>query len=208
MTDTTSGTSSITGIIVAAGRSTRMAGRQSKLLLPWAGGRTIVEATVDTLLASAVDEVIVVIGHDSELVVSKLESRPIRLVDNEDFADGLSTSIRCGVGAAGATQAYLIALADMPCIKTATINILCNKIAEVGSGGIAVPIMDGGRGHPVAFGSDHREGLLALSGDKGARGLIEANAKEVYEVAVNDSGIFADVDTPQAYAEAFAGLGQ
>jgi len=196
------GDTSITGIVVAAGRSTRMGRGQgeSKLLLPWADGRSIVETTVEALLASAVDEVIVVIGHDRQRIASRLESYSVRLVNNDDYEAGLSASIRCGVEAAGTTsRGFLIALADMPRIAPTTIDVLCNRLAHAGPDAIVVPVMDGRRGHPVVFGQDHRAGLLTLSGDKGARGLMEANTENVFEVAVNDSGIFADVDTPQAY---------
>ena len=181
-------------------------GQETKLLLPWTGERTIIEATILALLSSVVDEVIVVIGHDRERILSKLESLPVRCVVNERFAEGLSTSIVSGVEAAGEAAAepggYLIALADMPRITTATIDALCEQIERAGSGAIAAPVMGNRRGHPVVFGRDHREGLLALSGDRGARGLIEANGDKLHEVAVDDTGIFADIDTPEAYAEA------
>ncbi len=192
---------SIAGIVVAAGLSSRMGGK-SKLLLPWAGEGTIIETTVQVLLASVIDEVIVVIGHDRERILSKLKHLPVRLVVNEDFKAGLSTSIVRGVEEAGATPGgYLVALADMPTIETNTIDVLCGQIGRAGSAAIAVPVMGKRRGHPVVFGPQHREGLLALSGDKGARGLIEANEDKVHEVAVDDVGIFADIDTPEAYAE-------
>lgn len=193
----------IAGILVAAGLSSRMGPGTSKLLLPWSDGRTIIETTVQILLDSVVDDVIVVIGHDRERILSKLEPLPVRLVVNEYFEAGLSTSIVRGVEAASQTPGgYLIALGDMPTIESNTIDVLCAQIARAGSGAIAVPAMGRRRGHPVVFGRDHREGLLALSGDKGARGLIEANENKLREVAVDDVGIFADIDTPEAYAEA------
>ena len=195
-------TISISAIVVAAGLSSRMGGK-SKLLLPWTGERTIIETTVQILLDSVTDDVIVVVGHDRELILSKLESLPVHTVINESFADGLSTSIVRGVEAASKTPGgYLIALGDMPTIESNTIDVLCAQIARAGSGAIAVPAMGKRRGHPVVFGRDHREGLLALSGDKGARELIEANENKLHEVAVDDVGIFADIDTPEAYAEA------
>lgn len=195
-------TISISAIVVAAGLSSRMGGK-SKLLLPWTGERTIIETTVQILLDSVVDDVIVVVGHDRELILSKLESLPLHTVINESFADGLSTSIVRGVEAAGETPGgYLIALGDMPTIEGNTIAVLCAQIARAGSGAIAVPAMGKRRGHPVVFGRGHREGLLALSGDKGARGLIEANENKLHEVVVDDVGIFADIDTFEAYAEA------
>lgn len=204
MTIPTSPASSIAGIVVAAGLSSRMGHGTSKLLLPWTqDGRTIVETTVGVLLASVVDQVLIVVGYDRQRLLGTLESLPICPVINEEFRSGLSTSIVRGIEAAGIPSlGFLIALADMPTVEASTIDALCGEIARAGTAAIAVPVNGGRRGHPVVFGRDHREGLLALTGDRGARHVVEANADQVREVLVDDDGIFADIDTPEAYAEA------
>ena len=71
---------------------------------------------------------------------------------------------------------------------------------------IAVPVCDGRHGHPVAIGSAHRDALLALTGDRGARPVLKKNAASVVEVPVEDKGIFVDVDTRESYRAARTAL--
>jgi molybdenum cofactor cytidylyltransferase len=88
-------------------------------------------------------------------------------------------------------SAWLVALGDMPFVRPQTIRALCGALG--GGAGIAVPVMDGRRGNPVAFGALHLPALLALQGDQGARGILKS--QPVTEVAVDDPGIFRDIDT-------------
>ena len=78
----------LSAIIPAAGMSVRMG--QNKLLLTFKGKPLIAHA-VDTLLASAVDEVVVVLGHDADKVREKLQGKKVKLVENPDYREGLST---------------------------------------------------------------------------------------------------------------------
>src|ERR1700745_468190 len=86
----------LSAIVLAAGMSTRMG--QNKLLLDFKDKPLIAHA-VDTLLASEIDEVIVVLGNEAEQVQEKLRGRQVRLVENPDFREALSTSVRAGVNA-------------------------------------------------------------------------------------------------------------
>ena len=105
-----------------------------------------------------------------------------------------------GVEAAIGEQGYLFALGDMPQITGKTML----KVAEAlkSSETIAVPVSNGRRGHPVAIGSAHRDALLVLTGDRGARPILAKNAANVVEVSVEDEGIFVDVDTQESYRAA------
>jgi molybdenum cofactor cytidylyltransferase len=80
----------------------------------------------------------------------------------------------------------------MPFVAPATISALADALS--GGAGIAAPVMDGRRGNPVGFAAQHLDALLALEGDQGARGIVQRHP--VTEVAVDDAGIFRDVDTP------------
>ena len=92
MTIPTSPASSIAGIVVAAGLSSRMGHGTSKLLLPWTqDGRTIVETTVGVLLASVVDQVLIVVGYARQRLLGTLESLPICPVIRREAREG-----RCG----------------------------------------------------------------------------------------------------------------
>src|SRR5258708_23524932 len=86
----------LSAIVLAAGMSTRM--RQNKLILDFKGKALIVHA-VDTLLASEIDEVVVVLGHQAEKVRKELGGKRVKLVQNPGYREGLSASVRAGAEA-------------------------------------------------------------------------------------------------------------
>lgn len=91
---------------------------QNKLLLTFQGKPLIAHA-VDTLLASAVDEVVVVLGHEADKVREKLAGKKVIFVENPDYREGLSTSVRAGIAAVAAdASAIMIYLADQPLPRT------------------------------------------------------------------------------------------
>ena len=171
----------------------------NKLLLPWLK-QCVLQVVVERICEVGLGEVIVVTGHQRAEVEEALSRYPVRLVHNPDFAEGMAASIRVGVEAAVGEKGYLFALGDMPQVAGKTML----KVAEAlkSSETIAVPVRDGRRGHPVAIGSAHRDALLALTGDRGARLVLVKNAANVVEVPVEDEGIFVDVDTQESYRAA------
>ncbi len=185
----------LSGIVLAAGRSSRMEGA-NKLLLPWET-QCVLQVVVERICEVGLGEVVVVTGHQRAEVEKALSRYPVRLVHNPDFAEGMAASIRVGVEAAASEKGYLFALGDMPQVVGKTML----KVAEAlkSSETIAVPVCDGRRGHPVAIGSAYRDALLALKGDRGARPILAKNAAHVVEVPVEDEGIFVDVDTRESY---------
>ena len=88
----------VAAIVLAAGRSSRMAPHH-KLLLPDRDGRPMVTRVVDHVLASAARPVVVVTGHRAEEVRGALTGRDVQFVLAEAFADGLSASLRAGLAA-------------------------------------------------------------------------------------------------------------
>ena len=174
-------------------------GAENKLLLPW-GDRPVLEVVVKALVGASLHEVIVVVGHQAETVAAVLEPYPVRVVTNNDFAAGMSASLRTGIEAADAmARGYLVALGDMPGISTGLVDLLCRRFDEAGRSAIVLPVHEGRRGHPVIFASGYRQELLAISGDRGARSVVERHPECVVAVPVSASGILADVDTPEEY---------
>lgn len=108
---------------------------------------------------------------------------------------GMGASIACGVAATAQACGWLILPADLPLIQSATLRALVNAMRQHA---VVVPRYRGQRGHPVGFGRECREALLALSGDKGAKQLFEQFGRADLNVA--DLGCVLDVDTPQALA--------
>ena len=186
----------ISGILLAAGESRRMG--KPKLFLPWKQ-TTIIEEVVDVYLKSTLSELIVVVGESKENIKEILQSKPVRVVENPLYRQGMSTSIRAGVLAATIeTEGYCIGLGDQPLITTKVIDLLISSFLKNRTG-IAVLSHQGKRGHPVIFGSAFRDALCSLNGDLGGRAIIEKHPSEVRYVEAGGKAVLVDIDTPEDY---------
>jgi molybdenum cofactor cytidylyltransferase len=184
-------------IVLAAGQSRRMGA--NKLLIPVAGVPMVVRA-VDALLATPARPVLVVVGHQAAEVRAALAGRPVTFVDNPDYAEGLSTSLRAGVAALGDVDGVIVGLGDMPWVRAEHVRALLAAFDPAGGRSICVPVHEGKRGNPVLLGARHFPAVHRLRGDVGARALIEQHADEVCAVPVADGGVTLDVDTREALA--------
>ena len=186
----------ISGILLAAGESRRMG--QPKLLLPW-GKSTIIECVVDNYLASKIFELIVVVGGNQDLIKEVLTSKPVLVVENSSYQDGMGTSLSQGVEASSSqAEGYLIGLGDQPLITTGIIDYLIASFSQEGPG-IVISAHQGKRGHPVIFANKFRNALCTLKGDIGGRTVIEQNRSEIKLVEIGSKVIFIDVNTPEDY---------
>lgn len=186
----------ISGVLLAAGESRRMG--RFKQLLPLAG-KTFVEHCVDNLLASEVDEVIVVTGHRDREVQDALRNRPVRFAFNPDYGSGMSSSIKCGLEAIGeGVRAMLVALADQPLINSRVINQVVEKYRKDGPL-IVVPTYDGRNGHPVIFDLKLREEILRLDPAVGLRQVVHAHEDATARVEVASEAVLMDCDLPEDY---------
>jgi molybdenum cofactor cytidylyltransferase len=187
----------VAAIILAAGRSSRMG--RNKLLLEL-DGKPILCHAVDHVIAAGIREIVVVTGHQASKVKAALGDRPVRVIEAREHRLGMSASLKAGIRALGPkTEAALVALGDMPQISAALIRRLIAAYNPVEGRGIVLPTFEGKRGNPVLFDRRYFDAMLALEGDVGARHLIGEHDDQVAEVAVEDAGAFADVDTPEAY---------
>jgi molybdenum cofactor cytidylyltransferase len=188
----------ITAIVLAAGTSSRMG--SNKLLADFRG-EPMIRSVLRNVRASAVDDVIVVAGHDKGKMMSVLAGDDARIVFNPDFEKGIASSIRRGVAAAERADAVVVCLGDMPLVKPQTIDRLMAAFNPTEHRTIIVPTHKGQFGNPVLWGREHFPKLMALEGDRGARALIAELKSEAVEIAVDDPAILADADTPEALAE-------
>jgi molybdenum cofactor cytidylyltransferase len=194
----------IAAIILAAGRSTRMGGPNK--LLAELEGKKLVRIATEQALASKASEVIVVTGHQAELVEQALAGLKVRFVRNPDFAGGLASSVKAGVAAVPPNaDGAVICLGDMPLIDANLIDRLIESFAPDRGNLIVVPVADGRRGNPVLWSRRFFNELMTLDGDIGARHLIAKHGEAVAEVAVAGNGAFLDIDTPQALEAARRG---
>jgi molybdenum cofactor cytidylyltransferase len=193
----------IVGLLLAGGRGRRFdaAGSRDKLLQSLRG-RPVAGHALDAL-AGGCDTVIAVLRPDAPAALHELfrnaGAEPVVCLDADE---GLGHSLAAAVRAATAAYqpaAVLVMPADMPWVGVATVQAVARAAragpADERAARIVVPrLADGRRGHPVAFGADHFAALAALTGDRGARALLDTLPLTV--VATDDAGILRDVDTP------------
>lgn len=186
----------VSAILLAAGQSKRIG--RPKLLLPFDDG-TILGRTIDNLLRSKVDEVIVVLGYRAQEVKKVVAGRPVKAVFNPDYPRGMSTSLISGLKLVDdRAERVMVALADQPLIGKETYNRLiaaslnCDK-------GIIVPTYQAKRGNPIILSTRYREELLALEGDVGGREILKRHPDDILEVAVSSGSINIDINTEDDY---------
>jgi molybdenum cofactor cytidylyltransferase len=189
----------ITAIVLAAGRSTRM-GASNKLLMRWRG-KPLVAHAVEQLLASSVTTVVVVTGYQEDQVRAALSDLSVTYVSNPRFAEGLSTSLIAGIAAVPSdADGAMVALGDMPRIDAALIDSLITAFRPAEGRAICLPVFAGKWGNPVLWARRYLDDMAELSGDVGAKGLLQANLNAICEVAATSDAILADIDTPEAFA--------
>ncbi len=184
----------VTGVLLAAGASTRM-GARNKLLIPLEGS-AMVRRSAEILLAT-LDDVVAVTGFEADRIAGALGGTDLRVVFNPDHSRGLGTSVAAGVRAAGTAAAVVIALADMPFVQANTVRALVRAFRE-DPVPVRVPVHEGRRGNPVLWPRAWFDVLTELDGDRGAREVMVGNPSSVLEVEVDDRGIHCDIDTPEA----------
>ena len=188
----------IVGILLAAGTGTRFGG--GKLLAALRDARddvapgTPIGVAACRHLVAALPETIAIVRPGDAALALALTAEGARVVECARADEGMGASLACGVFAASEADGWVVALADMPWIRTATIRSVVAALAD--GADIAAPLIGGRRGHPVAFSRTHRPALLALRGDEGARALIASHRDALRTVDVDDAAILRDVDTP------------
>jgi molybdenum cofactor cytidylyltransferase len=188
----------IAAVVLAAGRSTRMG--TFKLLEPVAGV-PLVRRTVEALLQSSAADVVVVTGNRAADVRAALSGLDVRFTENLDYADGISTSLKTGLGALGDDiDGALIALADMPDIEPGHVDRLIAAFAPHDARTIVVPTRHGKRGNPILWARQHFADMAAVTGDTGAKHLLGLHADTVAEVDLGSDAVLIDIDTPEALA--------
>ena len=181
-------------LVLAAGASRRFGSQ--KLLTPLLG-QPLVRHAVDNVLASSVDEVLVVSGRDSDEVRAALHGLPLRSVFNPHYEEGLSTSLHVGLNELAHREAVVVVLGDQPTVFPSTIDTLI-KAYFVSRQPIICPVYRGVRGHPVLFSREVFGELMTVEGDEGGRSVISRDASRVERVPL-DLPPPRDVDTQDDY---------
>jgi molybdenum cofactor cytidylyltransferase len=192
----------IAAVVLAAGLSRRMG--QAKLLMP-VGGRAIVRYVVESVLAGGVDLVWVVTGPDVEPIEAALAGLEVQIAVNPAPEEGQASSLRAGIAALPASvDAVLIALGDQPSLAPPIIPALL-AARRTSPKLIVAPRYRDGQGNPVLFKREIFPELLRLTGDQGARPIIQKEPARVEWVEL-DLPMPPDVDTLDDYEKIRANL--
>jgi molybdenum cofactor cytidylyltransferase len=216
----------LTSIVLAAGLSRRM-GEENKLLLPF-GGMTILEMTLSNILPSQLGETLVVVGHeaediakalgvnfkfqisDSEVKISsftpsnfELQTSNFKLLMNEHYEKGMTTSIQTGVEAANADSlGYMICLSDMPFITPSEYQFLAHSfftILEQDKQAIIQPVFEGNRGNPTIFSIFYKKDILDLTYTEGCKPIVQQHKEHLYLVEMSSDSVVKDIDFREEY---------
>lgn len=188
---------SIGVIVLAAGQGSRfrqVAGEEKDKLLADCKGRdgavrSVIEQVLVNLPATLQKRLLVTTADRPQVIrMAKAYGCEVVLIEST----GMGDSIAAGIAACAQLDGWLMVLGDMPFVLPSSIE---RVVAQVTDDCISVPVQDGGYGHPVGFGRHFAAGLLALSGDRGAKPLFSQG--RVVEVAVDDPGVLWDVDVPE-----------
>jgi molybdenum cofactor cytidylyltransferase len=188
----------IAAVILAAGRSRRMA-PHNKLLVTDQAGKPMIARVVDNVLSSKARPILVVTGHMAEQVEQAMGGRPVRFVHAGDYADGLSASLKAGIAAVPPEcAAAIICLGDMPLVTGRMIDRLISLYDADEGRLIVLPTFRGKQGNPMLWDKRFFPEILEVSGDSGARFLVGRHAESVAEVEMADDGVLRDFDTTES----------
>jgi molybdenum cofactor cytidylyltransferase len=185
----------VVAILLAAGSATRFG--SDKLLHALPHDVPIAIQAARHLRVVFEENVFVVIRPEAKELADLFRSEDCKVVVCENAAEGMGASLACAVraaNAAGPVDGYLVALADMPFIRSSTIAAV--RDALVAGAPLVAPYFRARRGHPVGLASKFRHELEALEGDEGARKIVTANEKSLLKIPVGDPGVLRDIDTP------------
>jgi molybdenum cofactor cytidylyltransferase len=189
--------SRVTAVVLAAGQATRMG--HTKQLLPW-GETTVLGQTLRNLRASAVDDILVVTGHERGAVTAIAAAHGVPVVDNPGYATGeMLSSLQVAVGTLPPDcAAVLVMLADQPMVEPETINALLEAFWQ-GEGELIAPSFAGQRGNPVLIGRRYFAELLALPAGSAPRDLLRRHAAGLFWLPVESDTILRDLDNRDDY---------
>jgi molybdenum cofactor cytidylyltransferase len=194
----------VAAVVLAAGKSTRMA-PYNKLLIADRAGKPMISRVVDNILSSRARPIVVVTGHRAEDIRAALGNRPVGFVHAEDFVRGLSASLKEGIAALPETAAAaLVCLGDMPLVTGRMLDRLIEAWDPDEGRAIVVPTHQGRAGNPVLWGRAFFAEILDLDGDTGARALLRRHEELVTEIEIGDDAVLRDFDT----VDSLAGLPQ
>ena len=182
----------ISAILLAAGQSKRMDGENK--LTKEIQGVPLIKHSVKNILATSIDELIIVLGYQKEIIEKLIDkNNKIKFVFNKDFENGMASSIKTGLdNLSEKTEAFFICLGDMPMVNHDIYNQL---IKSKDNKEIIVPTYKGQQGNPVLFDKSMKETVMNITGDVGAKKILELNKDKILNLEINDQNITKGFNT-------------
>jgi molybdenum cofactor cytidylyltransferase len=189
----------IPALVLAAGRSARMG--RAKAALPL-GNQTFLSRIVATFLDAGVDDVVVVVGHEAEVILQSFAASglPARFVVNPEFDRGQLSSLQAGLAVIDrpGVVAALVTLVDVPLVRGSTVRAVLERYRRTHAP-IVRPTSGDRHGHPFLLARSLFGALRVADPAIGAKPIVRANASLAGNVDVEDEGAFTDIDTPEDY---------
>ena len=184
----------IGAVVLAAGQGARMGGMAKSLIR--LQGVPLINRQLIALSGAGVDEVVVVTGHAREAVEAQVQTFPVTLAYNPDFADGQQGSVRAGLAALhGRFDVVFVVLADQPLIGAADLTELIAAFKKKPSGHVVVPVVNGQRGNPILLDEVAVAQILASDTNLACRHLIERQPELVHVHTTTNTRFVTDLDT-------------
>jgi len=182
----------ISAILLAAGQSKRMDGENK--LTKEIQGVPLIKHSVKNILASSIGELIIVLGYQKEIIEKIIDkNNKIKFVFNKDFESGMASSIKTGLNNLSyKNEAFFICLSDMPMVNHDIYNQL---IKSKDKKEIIIPTYKGQQGNPVLFDKSMKEKIMNITGDVGAKKMLELNKDKILNLEINDQSITKGFDT-------------
>ena len=182
----------ISAILLTAGQSKRMNGENK--LTKEIKGSPLIKLSVKNILASSINELIVVLGYQKEIIEKLIDkNEKIKCVFNKNFENGMASSIKTGLDhLSEKTEAFFICLGDMPMVGHDIYNQL---IKSKDNKEIIVPTYKGQQGNPVLFDKSMKEKIMDTTGDVGAKKILELNKDKILNLEINDQSITKGFNT-------------
>ena len=183
----------VIAILLAAGSATRFG--SDKLLHSLPHEVPIAVQAARHLKAVFGLNMLAVVRPGADALSDRLREENCKVILCDNAAEGMGASLACAARAAADAEGFVVALADMPFIRSSTIAAVRDALAA--GAPLAAPYFRARRGHPVGIGARFRGELESLRGDEGARKIVAANESSLVKIPVGDPGVLRDIDTPQ-----------
>lgn len=189
----------VSAVLLAAGESRRM-GEVNKLEL-LVDGIPLLRRTAEVLLASGVQEIVVVLGYQADKAGAILEGMPLNFVYNENYLDGHMTSVSQGLlSLSQPCDGVMICMSDRPLLETEDVNALIDAFGKRSHGSVLVPTYQGKRGNPIVIDYQQRQEVFNGERDLACQNLIENDPELVSSFEMSNNHVVVDLDTPEEYA--------